>query len=386
MPIPDAIMRAHAQMTAWRRHLHSRPELGYVLPQTVDFVASKLRDFGCDSVTLGIGQSGIVAEIIGRGGGNRAVGLRADMDALPISEITGADYASQHFGVMHACGHDGHTTMLLGAAQYLCATRAFSGRAVLVFQPAEEGGAGGLAMVKDGLIPRFGLSEIYAMHNMPGQTSGSFAICAGPIMASADFFDITVTGRGGHAAKPQDAVDAVLTSAHLITALQSVTARNIDPLESAVLSVCMMDSDSRAPNVLPQVVRLSGTARALTHAVRDTIEVRLRAVCAGIAASFGAQIAVAYHRGYPVTHNSPDHAGFAALAAQAVTGTPCAPAVPMMGAEDFSYMLDACAGAYMFLGNGDSAGLHHPAYDFNDAVLPIGAAWFAEVIQNRLPL
>lgn len=391
MPIPARIAQLSPQITDWRRALHRIPELGYDLPQTTAFVAEKLRAMGCDSVTMGLGRAGIVAEIIGTGGANHAIALRADMDALPITEATGAPYASQIAGQMHACGHDGHTAMLLGAAQYLCETRAFSGRAVLVFQPAEEGGAGGLAMVKDGLIARFGISEIYALHNMPGQAAGTFAINSGAMMASADFFDILITGRGGHAAKPQDAVDAVLIAAHLITALQSVTARNIDPLEAAVLSVCMIDTDSRAPNVLPQEVRLSGTARALSAPVRDALETRLRAICAGVAATFGAQIAVDYQRGYPVTVNSPDQADFAAQAALAVTGQPTAPAAPMMGAEDFSYMLSAAGehgqgGAYMFLGNGDSAMLHHPAYQFNDAIIPAGVAWFAALIEQRLPL
>jgi amidohydrolase len=391
MPIPARIAQLSPQITDWRRALHRIPELGYDLPQTTAFVAEKLRAMGCDSVTMGLGRAGIVAEIIGTGGANHAIALRADMDALPITEATGAPYASQIAGQMHACGHDGHTAMLLGAAQYLCETRAFSGRAVLVFQPAEEGGAGGLAMVNDGLISRFGISEIYALHNMPGQAAGTFAINSGAMMASADFFDILITGRGGHAAKPQDAVDAVLIAAHLITALQSVTARNIDPLEAAVLSVCMIDTDSRAPNVLPQEVRLSGTARALSAPVRDALETRLRAICAGVAATFGAQIAVDYQRGYPVTVNSPDQADFAATAALAVTGQPTAPAAPMMGAEDFSYMLSAAGehgqgGAYMFLGNGDSAMLHHPAYQFNDAIIPAGVAWFAALIEQRLPL
>ncbi len=391
MPIPARIAELTPQITDWRRALHRMPELGYDLPQTTAFVADRLRAMGCDSVTMGVGRAGIVAEVIGRGGANHAIALRADMDALPIAEATGAPYASQTSGQMHACGHDGHTAMLLGAAQYLCETRAFSGRAVLVFQPAEEGGAGGLAMVEDGLITRFGISEIYALHNMPGQAAGTFAITSGPMMASADFFDITITGRGGHAAMPQDAIDAVLVAAHLITALQSITSRNIDPLDAAVLSVCMMDTDSRAPNVLPQEVRLSGTARALSAPVRDTLEARLRVVCDGVAATFGAQIAVDYQRGYPVTVNTPDQAGFAGDAAAMVTGHPTAKAAPMMGAEDFSYMLNASAqngfgGAYMFLGNGASAMLHHPAYDFNDAIIPAGVAWFAALIERRMPL
>ncbi len=391
MPIPARIAELAPQIAQWRRALHRMPELGYDLPQTTEFVAQKLREMGCNSVTSGVGRAGIVAEIVGKGGANHAIALRADMDALPILEATGAEYASQSAGKMHACGHDGHTAMLLGAAQYLCETRNFAGRAVLVFQPAEEGGAGGLAMVDDGLIPRFGISEIYALHNMPGQTAGTFAIAAGPMMASADFFDITITGRGGHAAKPQDAIDAVLVAAHLICALQSIPARNIDPLEAAVLSVCMIDTDSRAPNVLPQQVRLSGTSRALSAAVRDALETRLHGVCDGIAATFGARISVAYHRGYPVTVNHADHADFAGQAAALVTGAPTALAQPMMGAEDFSYMLNAAAehgfgGAYMFLGNGGSAMLHHPEYDFNDAIIPQGVAWFAALIEQRMPL
>lgn len=386
MPIKNRFADLLPEITAWRRGFHQTPELGYDVHQTAATVADLCRSFGCDLVVTGVGQTGVVAVIQGRAPSDHAIALRADMDALPIDEITGAEYASQIPGKMHACGHDGHTAMLLGAAKYLCETRNFAGRAVMIFQPAEEGGAGGLAMVKDGMMDRFGITEVYGMHNMPGIAAGHFAIRPGPMMAAADFFTITLTGRGGHAAKPQGTIDTALVSAHLIVALQTIVSRNVDPLAACVVSICTISTDSRADNVIPQTVTLGGTVRSLDDAVRDYAEARVHEISAGIAATFGASALVDYHRGYPVTVNAPDQTDYAAQAAIKVAGHVDMTVDPMMGAEDFSYMLNTRPGAYMFIGNGDSAGLHHPAYDFDDSVIPAGCSWFVQMIEDRLPL
>ena len=386
MPIKNRFAEWHAEITAWRRGFHQQPELGYDLPQTAEKVADLCRQFGCDQVVTGVGRSGVVAVIQGRGQSDRAIALRADMDALPIDEITGADHASRIPGQMHACGHDGHTAMLLGAAKYLCETRQFAGRAVLIFQPAEEGGAGALAMIQDGLIERFGISEFYGMHNMPGIAAGKFAIRPGAIMAAADFFTLTLTGRGGHAAKPQGTIDTAVVSAHVIVALQSIVSRNVDPLAACVVSICTITTDSRADNVIPQTVTLGGTVRTLDPELRDFAQTRVTEIAQGVAATFGARVDVEYHRGYPVTMNAPDPTDHAAHAARQVAGDVDMTVDPMMGAEDFSYMLERRPGAYIFMGNGDSAGLHHPAYDFNDATIPAGCSWFVQMVEDRMPL
>ena len=385
MPIKNRFAEMHPEITAWRQAMHQNPELGYDVHETAAMVADLCRSFGCDEVVTGIGRTGVVAVIQGRGQSDRVIGLRADMDALPIHEITGAPYASKIAGKMHACGHDGHTAMLLGAAKYLCETRNFNGRAVMIFQPAEEGGAGALAMVNDGMMDRFGITEVYGLHNMPGMPAGQFAIRSGAMMAAADFFTITLTGRGGHAAKPQGTVDTYLVAAHLIVALQSIVARNVDPLAACVVSVCTMASDSRADNVIPQTVTLGGTVRTLDPELRDFAEMRVTEIATGIAATFGAKAQVDYHRGYPVTMNAPDQTDYAAQAARHVAGDVDVTVDPMMGAEDFSYMLNSRPGAYIFVGNGDSAMLHHPAYDFDDAIIPLGCSWFVQMIEDRLP-
>ena len=387
MPVKNRFAELLPEITAWRRDFHENPELLYEVHRTAGKVAELLRDFGVDEVTEGVGGTGVVGVIKGRSNSQgRVIGLRADMDALPIREQTGAEYASKTPGVMHACGHDGHTAMLLGAAKYLAETRNFDGTAVIIFQPAEEGGAGGLAMVKDGLVERWGIQEFYGMHNMPGYPTGSFAIREGAMMAAADQFDIIVTGKGGHAAKPHDTIDPVLVSAQIIVALQSIVSRNLDPLKSGVVSACVVETDSTAHNVIPQVVTLKGTARSLAPEVRDQLEEGIKRVATNVAAAFGAKAEVQYERGYPVTMNHPDETGYAAEVARAIAGDVNTEMEPMMGGEDFSYMLLERPGAYIFVGNGDTAMVHHPAYDFDDNAIPAGSSWYAGMVEARMPV
>ncbi len=387
MPVRNRFAELAPEIKAWRQDFHRHPELNYELPRTSARVAQLCREFGCDEVTEGVGRSGVVAVIRGRQDSQgRVVGLRADMDALPIHEQTGVDYASQTPGVMHACGHDGHTAMLLGAAKYLAETRNFDGTVVCIFQPAEEGGGGGLAMVKDGLMERWNIQEVYGMHNMPGLAVGNFAIRPGAIMAASDEFAITLTGRGGHAAKPQEAIDTTLVAAHLVVALQSIVSRNTDPLQSAVVSVSTINSDSSAYNVLAQEVRMKGTIRTLDEEVRQMAEARLRQICDGVAATFGASVKIDFRRGYPVTENAPANTGFAADAARRISASVNEAVAPLMAAEDFSYMLQARPGAYIFLGNGNTAPLHHAGYDFDDEAAPYGASWLAGMAEARMPV
>ena len=388
MPVLERIRDFADTMTAWRHDLHAHPELLYDVTRTAGFVAETLRSFGCDEVVTGIGRTGVVGVIRGKGcASNRAIGLRADMDALPIQEVRDLPYRSTVPGKMHACGHDGHTTMLLGAAKYLSETRDFDGAAVLIFQPAEEGGGGGEAMVEDGLMERFGVESVYGMHNIPGMAIGTFAIRPGPIMASTDRFTVTIEGRGGHAALPQNAIDSVLVSSHVIIALQSIVSRNLDPVQQAVVSVCALEA-GEAFNVLPQTVTMRGTMRTLSQAVRSQIKGRIETLVADIAGGFGARGRVEYGSSYPVTENHPAETDFMADVAEALVGRENVDRAeaPMMTAEDFSYMLGRRPGAYMFIGNGDSASLHHPHYDFNDAAAPYGASLWARLIETGLPL
>ena len=386
MPVKNRFAELLPEITAWRRDFHENPELLYEVHRTAGRVAELLREFGCDEVTTGVGRTGVVGVIKGRtNNSGRVIGLRADMDALPILEQTGAPHASKVPGKMHACGHDGHTAMLLGTAKYLAETRNFDGTAVVIFQPAEEGGGGGLAMVQDGLVDRWKIDEFYGMHNMPGLPVGSFAIKPGPMMAAADQFDITVTGKGGHAAKPHDCIDTTLTAAQIIVALQSVVSRNIDPLKNAVISVCVVSTDSTAHNVIPQVVTLKGTARSLDASVRDQLEERITRVATHVAAAMGATAVVDYQRGYPVTLNDDQATEWAADVARGIAGDIKTDMEPMMGGEDFSYMLNERPGAYIWVGNGDTAMVHHPAYDFNDETIPAGASWYAGMVEARLP-
>ena len=386
MPVKNRFAELLPEITAWRRDFHEHPELLYDVHRTAGKVADLLREFGCDEVTEGVGRTGVVGVIRGKTDSKgRVIGLRADMDALPINEQTGVEYASKTPGKMHACGHDGHTAMLLGAAKYLAETRNFDGTAVVIFQPAEEGGGGGDAMVKDGLIERWKIDEVYGMHNMPGVPTGTFAIKPGAMMAAADQFDITVTGKGGHAAKPHECIDTTLTAAQIIVALQSVVARNIDPLKNAVISVCVVTTDSTAHNVIPQVVKLRGTARSLDPGVRDQLQEGIGRVAINVAAAMGATAEVDYQRGYPVTVNDDQAMTWAAKVARDIAGDVDMEMQPMMGGEDFSYMLLERPGAYIFVGNGDSAMVHHPAYNFDDNAIPAGSSWYAGMVESRMP-
>jgi len=386
MSISPAIAELVPDAQRWRRRLHAHPELLYDLDQTAAFVAERLREFGCDEVRTGFGRSGVVGVIKGRKGASaRAIGLRADMDALPIEETTNLPYRSTVPGRMHACGHDGHTAIMLGAARYLAATRNFAGSAIVIFQPAEEGGAGAKAMLDDGLMDAFAIEEVYALHNAPNLPVGEFSIRAGAAMASADFFVLKLEGKGGHAAFPHNCVDVVVAGAQMVTALQTIVSRNVDPLDSCVVSVARFTAGN-TDNILPQSAELEGTVRSLSPAVRDLAERRFRAIVTGIAAAADVSFALDYRRNYPATINPVDQSEFAAAVARQVAGVDRVRTddPPVMGAEDFSFMLEARPGAFIWLGNGDSAGLHHPSYDFNDAALPYGMAYFARIVETAL--
>ena len=384
MPIVNRVADLHAEITAWRRDIHAHPELRYDVHRTAALVVEKLKSFGCDEVIPGIGQTGVVGVIRGRKGG-KVVGLRADMDALPLEEETNLPYKSTVPGKMHACGHDGHTAMLLGAAKYLAETRNFAGTAVVVFQPAEEGGAGALAMIRDGLISRFGIQEVYGMHNYPGLPLGQFGIRTGAMMASADHITIDIEGKGGHAARPHLSIDTILVGAQIINQLQSIVARNVDPLEAAVVSVCMFQA-GHTDNVIPQHAKLRGTARALTNEVRRTLQKRVPEIVEGTAELYGAKAEITYTNGYPVLVNHDRQTEFAADIAREIAGGDkvATDFAPVMGAEDFAFMLEERPGAFIFVGNGDSAGLHHPAYNFNDEVIPLGTSYWVRLAESAL--
>jgi hippurate hydrolase len=388
MPIINRIADLHDEVTEWRRDLHENPELQFDVHRTAGIVADKLRAFGVDEVVEGIGQTGVVGLIRGRANGSgRVIGMRADMDALPIVEATGLPHASKVPGKMHACGHDGHTAMLLGAAKYLSETRNFDGTAVVIFQPAEEGGGGGEKMVQDGMMDRFGIQQVYGMHNFPGIPVGQFAIRPGSIMAATDEFTIDIEGKGGHAAKPHDCIDTTLVAAQLMQALQSVVARNIDPAEMAVLSVTSLHTGGDAFNVIPQTVHMKGTIRTLKPEIRELAEQRLRLMVQNITAAFGATVALDFRRGYPVTVNSEAETAFAADVAETVAGEGRVDRdlAPLLGGEDFSYMLEARPGAFIFVGNGDTAMVHHPEYDFNDEAIPYGVSYWARLAETAMP-
>jgi amidohydrolase len=388
MPIVNRIADLHGEITAWRHDIHAHPELLYDVHRTAASVAEKLKSFGCDEVVTGIGRTGVVGVIRGSkpDDGGRVIGLRADMDALPIEEANDLPYRSTVPGKMHACGHDGHTAMLLGAARYLTETRNFAGTAVVIFQPAEEGGAGGKAMVQDGLMDRFRIGEVYGMHNYPGLPVGQFALRPGPLMAAADRLTIEIEGRGGPAPRPHISVDTVLVGAQIINQIQSIVSRNVDPLHAAVISICVFQAGT-TDNVIPQTALLRGTARSLTPEVRDILEKRLNEVVTGTARLYGATAKLTYKRDYPITRNHEKQAAFAAAVAAQVVGRERVDdhVAPVMGAEDFSFMLEARPGAFIFVGNGDSAGLHHPAYDFNDETIPIGTSYWVKLVETALP-
>ena len=385
MPVLNRIAGYADEMTAWRRHLHQHPELQFDLGETAAYVAERLREFGVDELHEGIARTGMVAIINGQGDGP-TIGLRADMDALPIEEATGADYASKHPGKMHACGHDGHTTMLLGAAKYLAETRNFSGRVALIFQPAEEGGRGAKVMVDEGIMDRFGISQVYGIHNSPNVDLGRFETTPGPLMAAVDAFDIHIKGRGGHGATPHETADPVIAAVGIVQAIQSIVSRNHKAIDDLVVSVTQIHTGS-AHNVIPDTAYINGTVRTFDPEVQAMVMRRMAEIVAGQAASFGVEATLDYQTGDPATVNDPACVSFAAQVAREVAGVDHVDAeCPReMGAEDFSYMLQARPGAYLFLGQGPGAGLHHPAYDFNDEIAPIGASFLARLVERAQP-
>ena len=386
MPIVNRMAELHDEITGWRREFHTNPELLYDVHQTAKSVSEKLQSFGCDEVVGSIGKTGVVGIIRGKNGDNgKVIGLRADMDALPINEQTGKPWASKIPGKMHACGHDGHTSMLLGAAKYLAETRNFEGSVAVIFQPAEEGGAGGKAMVDDGMMERFGITEVYGMHNLPGLEVGKFSIRPGAIMAATDTFDIKVIGKGGHAAMPHLSVDPIVIAAQIVTGIQQIASRISDPLESVVISVTKIDGGS-AYNVIPNEVILKGTIRSLNSEIRELAKTQLEKIASGIAEANSATSEISIVSGYPVTFNHEAQTQIAGDVARLVGGLDGIDmnVLPMMGGEDFSYMLEAKPGAFIFTGNGDSAGLHHPEYDFNDHAIPHGCSYWIKLVETQM--
>ena len=388
MAVENWVAKSLPELTEFRRDLHRNPELLYDVHATAAKVAAALREAGVDEVVEGIGRTGVVGVIRGQSNtSGRAIGLRADMDALPIMEETGAEWASTVPGKMHACGHDGHTTMLLGAAKQLAESRAFDGTVLVIFQPAEEGGAGAKAMIDDGMLTRWPLDEVYGMHNKPDLPLGEFGVCAGPLMGSVDEVRITIEGVGGHAAFPHNTVDPLMPTSALIQALQSIVSRNLDPLKSAVISITTIHGGD-AFNVIPQAITMTGTVRTLDEGVRDMVETRIAKAVQGVADAYDAKATLDYIRMYPVTVNAEVGAARAAAAAIAVSGEERVDQSwsPAMGGEDFSFMLNEVPGAMIFVGNGPSAGLHHPKYDFNDEAMSWGCSYWTTLVRQRLPL
>ena len=385
MPILNRAAEMQDEIAGWRRHIHRTPELGFDLHQTAEFVAARLKEFGCDEVVTGIARTGVVGIIRGNLGPGPTVGLRADMDALPISETSGKPYASAVPGKAHSCGHDGHTAMLLGAAKYLSETRNFAGSVAVIFQPAEEGGGGGREMVKEGMMERFGISRVFGMHNMPGLPVGQFAIRPGAIMAATAEFTIRVAGRGGHAAMPHRSIDPIVAASQIVLALQTIASRSVDPAESVVVSVTKFNA-GEAYNVIPEHAEIAGTVRALKKEVAALARERMQAICDGISKATDTTVALRYQPNYPVTVNDPEETVFAAGIAAGVAGeTAIHRAVaPLMGGEDFSYMLEARPGAFIFIGNGDTPNLHHPGYDFNDEAIPHGVSYWVKLAETAL--
>ena len=385
MPIKNRFSELLSEITKWRRDIHENPELLFDTHRTSSFVENSLQEFGCDDVTAGIGRTGVVGVIKGRSNkSQKVVALRADMDALPILEATDLDYKSKIPGIMHACGHDGHTAMLLGAAKYLSETRNFDGTVILIFQPAEEGGGGGREMCEDGLMDRWGIDEVYGMHNWPGAPAGSFSIKSGAFFAATDTFEINLVGKGGHAAKPQETVDTTVLASHLVLALQTIASRNADPTDQIVVSVTSIESESKAFNVIPEHVTLRGTIRTMSSEMRDLAEKRLKEISKSVSETFGGACEVDFRHGYPVMENHKEQTDFAASVATSVYGS-CEEAPLVMGGEDFSYMLNERPGAYILIGNGDTAACHHPAYNFSDDIIPAGCSYWAELVEKRLP-
>ncbi|AGI66952.1 hippurate hydrolase HipO [Octadecabacter antarcticus 307] len=385
MPVKNRFAELLPEITAWRRDLHENPEILFETHRTSAIVAEKLGEFGCDEVVTGIGRTGVVAVIKGKSNtSGKVIGLRADMDALPIHEQTGLEYASKTDGAMHACGHDGHTAMLLGAAKYLSETRNFDGTVVVIFQPAEEGGGGGKEMCDDGMMERWNIQEVYGMHNWPGKPVGSFSIRPGAFFAATDTFEITFEGVGGHAAKPNETVDTMVMASQAVLTLQTIASRNADPVDQLVVSVTSIESSSKAFNVIPQRIDIRGTVRTMSEGMRDMAEKRIAEICNGTAATFGGTAVINYMRGYPVMVNSDVQTEFAAQVATSISGG-CDDAPLIMGGEDFAFMLEERPGAYILVGNGDTAMVHHPEYNFNDEAIPAGCSWWAEIVEQRMP-
>ena len=385
MPVLNRIADYSDQMTAWRRHLHQHPELGFDCHQTAAFVAERLAEFGVDEIHQGIGKTGIVAIIDGQGEGP-TIGLRADMDALPMDEVTGAEWASTLPGRMHACGHDGHTTMLLGAAKYLAETRNFAGRVALIFQPAEEGGGGAEVMVQEGIMQRFDIASVYAMHNNPGQPVGSLWTTPGPIMAAVDTFEINVQGRGGHGATPHLTTDPIVAAVGIVNAIQTISSRNHNTADDLAISVTQIHTGS-ADNIVPDTAYICGTVRTFAPHVRQMVRKRMAQICDGQGASYDVKVALDYQQGYPATVNDADRTAFAVETAREIAGDAnvADDKGREMGAEDFSYMLNERPGCYLFLGQGEGPGLHNPGYDFNDEIAPIGASFLARLVERAQP-
>ncbi len=385
MPIKNRFAELLPEITEWRRDIHENPELLFDTHRTAGKVAGLLRDFGCDEVVEGIGRTGVVGVIKGKSDTKgKVIGLRADMDALPIIEATGLPYASKTPGKMHACGHDGHTAMLLGAAKYLAETRNFDGTVVVIFQPAEEGGGGGREMCEDGMMERFKIQEVYGMHNWPGVPVGSFAIRPGAFFAATDQFEIDIEGKGGHAAKPHETIDTTVVASQIVIALQTIASRNVDPVSQVVVSVTSFETESKAFNVIPQKVKLKGTVRTLDRDVRKLARERVIKIAEATADAYGAKAKVNYMLGYPVMVNSEEQTEFAAEVAKKVSGQ-CNDAPLVMGGEDFAFMLNERPGNYILVGNGNTAMVHHPEYNFNDDAIPAGCSWWAGIVEERMP-
>ena len=386
MPVVNRIADFSADMAAWRQHLHTIPELQFECHETAAFVAERLQEFGVDELHEGIAKTGIVAIINGQDDGP-TIGLRADMDALPIPEETGVAYASKNPGKMHACGHDGHTTMLLGAARYLAETRNFRGRVALIFQPAEEDGGGAGVMVEEGIMERFDISQVFALHNAPGIAEGAFQTTPGPIMAAVDTFEIHIQGIGGHGAMPHETRDPVMAACGIAQAIQTIVSRNNYALDDLVISVTQIHTGT-VNNVVPDTAFINGTVRTFDPNVQKMVMERMEQIVKGQAQSYGVDARLDYEVNYPATINDAEKVGFAAEVAKEISGTErvVTKIDAMMGAEDFSFMLQERPGAYLFLGQGEGAGLHHPKYNFNDDIAPIGASFFARIVEKAQPL
>ena len=386
MPIVNSIAALSERMTGWRRHLHSIPELGLDCHRTAAFVVERLREFGIAEIHEGIARTGVVAIIEGRAPG-RTIGLRADMDALPMEDLSGAEWRSTVPGMAHSCGHDGHTTMLLGAARYLAETRNFAGRVALIFQPAEENEGGGRIMVEEGMMERFAIDEVYGLHNAPGETEGHLLTNPGALLAGVDEFTISIEGRGGHGAMPHQTADPVVAAASMVLALQSIVSRNASALDRVVVSVTQIHTGT-VNNVIPDTAYLNGTVRTFDPVVQKMVKERMAQIVAGQAASYGVEAKLEYQEGYPATINDAEKAGFATEVAREISGDDRVTGNTgrEMGAEDFSYMLQKRPGAYLFLGQGEGAGLHHPKYNFNDEIAPVGASFFARIVEKAQPL